>query len=676
MPANELGFFQKHTEKIALALGVTVLAGAGATQFLLGEPNAVTIDGKQVGPGEIADQVRQQVDRLETKLNVGESPIETFESPAYTENFVKLYKRQVAGGKLPGLIGSGGLDGSLAVVDSPDYPTKVLPTPPVATDMVIKVGNGVLAEAAGGRERGQIESLRQIIGDQRPADFPYVSVRGTFPIATYRERYETAGGTDAERINEGLWGRRMMLAGVYLVRSRWDRTAESWGPLKVIRPLPGHFSALPEDRPQLSREEADGLEKELVTRQEDIRRAAFPRLTNGPWTPPDANNRVFSAEELELKDTLEGRLANFKRQLERLVAPEPSRNGRRTGRDRNTRGRGGAGFEDQYGGDFGDGGYGEGGFDDGGGAARRGGRSRSGSSSRAQREQEQAQRRIETLRTKIQETQTELNNLLGVDEQGLADFGGAGAYGDNPFGAGGFDEDPYGAGGYGADPYGAGSYGADPYAASGATPVADGLEELRVWAHDLTCKPGETYRYKLVVSMFNPLYRQTRLTRQQLKENYDRIAIGPDESELNAAPWSTPVNLAPKFFYFATSGNKDEKRAEFEVWTIHNGVWETAEFPEVPGNEIGGLATTAAPGGVPMAVGKILLDVDAVTSSVAGGSTQIRTLVLDQASGEIEGRLVSDDRRSAQRDQLVAEREAQIRRRDGVGGPTASIDGR
>ena len=667
MPANELGFFQKHTEKIALALGVAVLAGAGATQFLLGQPNAVTIDGKQVGPGEIADQVRTQVDQLDTKLNDTKRQIEAFESPAYNDNFAKLYDRPVADGPLPAVITDGGLEGKLAVIDSPNYPTKVLPNPPVATDMVIKTGNGVLADATDGRERPQVDALRQIVGEQRPADFPYVSVRGTFPIADYRNRLETAGTTDAERIDRSLWSRRMAVAAVYLTRERLDPTTGVWGESRIIRPLPGQFGVLPEDRPQLSREESDGLEQEILTRQEEIRREPFPRLANGPWTPPDADNRMFTAEEKEQRRDLERDLENLKRRLGRLVNPEAAGAGRRPGaRTRPTRG---GGTDDPYGDDDPTGAYGDGG---GGGAAPDRSR-RSRTSGTSSRDEERRAKQVEALQTQIQEKQTELNNLLGTDDEGLGATGAPGGF-DGGYGGGVYDDDddPTGAysdgGGYGGESYGGGPRG-------GPAATADGPDELRVWAHDLTCKAGETYRYKLVVAMFNPLYRQTRLTRKQLKENYDRVSIGPDESELAAAPWSPPVGLDPKYFYFATSGNKDEKRAEFEVWTIFNGIWETGSFPEVPGNEIGGVATTAAPGGVPMSVGKILLDVDAVSSSVSGGSTQIRALVLDEASGAIEGRMVSADRRSELRERLESEREQQIERRDGTGGPTARIDG-
>ncbi len=655
MPANELSFFQKHTEKIALALGVAVLAGAGATQFLLGEPNAVEIDGQQVAPGAIADQVRSQVDRLEGKLNSGKEQIKAFVAPAYNENFIKLYDRQIADGPLRGVITDGGLDARLAVVDSPDYPTKVLPSPPVATDMVIKIGHGVLAGPNDARERAQVDALRQIIGDHRPSDFPYVSVRGTFPIATYRERLENAGSNDAQRIDESLWSRRMTVTAVYLLREQWNPALGQWGNLKIIRPLPGQLGLLPEDRPQFSREEADGLERQITERQQEIRQISFPRLLNGPWTPPDSDNRVFTAAELKQKADLEKELVGLRKRLDRLQNPGAGGQTRR-GATRTRTGRGGD-DDDEDGGD--DGGFGN----TYGGAAPattpRGGRAgRTGRSTLADREQEKKQRQIDGLLKRINEKQTLLNNLLGVDDEGL----GEAALSGNDAYFGDEDEDA----GFGAGAYGA--YGAPGGQGRG---VEQGPEELRVWAHDVTGVPGETYRYKLVVSMFNPLYRQTRLTRQQLKENYDRVAIGPDKAELDAAPWSPPVTVAPKYFYFATSGNKDEKRAEFEVWTIYNGVWESGSFPEVPGNEIGGLAATAAPGGVQMNVGKILLDIDAVSTSGAGGSVQIRTLLLDQATGEIESRLVSEDRRSETREKLALERAEQIRRRDGLDASTA-----
>ncbi|MEE9403795.1 MAG: hypothetical protein V3V20_02780 [Algisphaera sp.] len=625
MPANELGFFQKHTEKLVLGVGLAVLLGAGATQFLLGKPNAITLGGKEVGPGEIVEQVEKQVKRLDGKLNETQGPVKAFTPPAYTENFAKLYNRPVAEGQLQGMLSGGGLEGKLAVRDTPNYPAKVLPSPPVTFNLVVKTGHGVLADASDAKDIDSVSAIREIIGGGRPADFPYVSVRGKFSMAQWRKRLESSGTTADDRIDKSVWSRRLAVTGVYLVREELDAARGQWGQSKVVRPIPGQFGVLPDDRPQLSRGEADRLESDVLGQQAEIRRPSFPTLNNGVWTPPDATNRTYTEEEKAQIKSLEAAIARIQKQLEKLSGSSSRSSRRPSTRPSSTPPSDMMGPE---------------------GPSRRPTRSpRSTSgSSRAEREAQKTQKKIETLQEQLGEKQKELDVLRGIDEPGISD---AGMGGRNP-------------GLRSQDMQGAAS-------GMGASGLQDGKQEdeVQVWAHDITCKPGHTYRYKLVAGVFNPLYRQTRLTKKQFKENYDRVSIGPDIQALAEMPWSAPVVLTPRYEYFVTSGNYAEKRAEFEIWTIYDGVWQNEKFPEVLGNEIGGVATEDASGGVPMDIGKILLDVDTVSSTVSGGSTQIRALVLDQKTGLIETRMINDDRRSDRLGELKEERERQLRERDG-----------
>ncbi|NJN37336.1 MAG: hypothetical protein HC794_10210 [Nitrospiraceae bacterium] len=189
-----------------------------------------------------------------------------------------------------------------------------------------------------------------------------------------------------------------------------------------------------------------------------------------------------------------------------------------------------------------------------------------------------------------------------------------------------------------------------------------GKKPVRVIENAL--QPGKTYRYKVIVCVLNPLYRQSRLPVEQVAENFHRISLGPDEQELADASWSAPIALDPAFLFFIVSANKDQKRIEAEVWTIYNGLWRRSSFIEYPGNVIGGLANI--PGvddgglGIRMQVPSILLDIDSVSGAgVGGGGSAIRALFLDQTTGRIDSRLADQDRKSELRQRLINEEASQ-----------------
>ena len=198
----------------------------------------------------------------------------------------------------------------------------------------------------------------------------------------------------------------------------------------------------------------------------------------------------------------------------------------------------------------------------------------------------------------------------------------------------------------------------------GGSPRGEESGVVKVWAHDLTVEPGKTYRYKVLVSVMNPLYRFPRLNPTQLAENRNRVSLGPSEEDIEAAEWSLSgeVEVEPEFYYFVDSAYKEQKRADIEVWTVYDGMWRKNEFVEYPGNEVGGIAEPEGVDtrgrGIAMNVGAIMLDVDSISS--AGGSA-VRVLLLDPETNRITTRLVNEDKNSDARKRLELEADLQAK---------------
>lgn len=626
---KDFGFFQQHVEKIFLGVGVLVLLGVAATQFLMGQPNAVELEGKAVPPGEIKDTVVKKSEVLKRNLAM-DSPIERIDVPQYTDSFNRLFGLPVATDQGLASIDAPGIASDLHSVVSPDYPNKVLPTPPMSEEVLATTGHAVLAD-----DTDRAFAIREIVGDAQPGDFPYVSVSMEFSFDELKKRYTDPSIPAEQRIDEGLWRERLAITSVRLLREERDPLTGEWGNRTVVKPLPGQIAVVPEDQPTLTFEQAQELEAWIRTNQLEIRRPAFPEIVNGPWNPPGVADIQFTPEQLQRREELDRNITRLERQIQRMTGE--------SGQDPGGGGRGGREPEYEDIEDFAPPGRG--------GRGGRAGNDR-GNRDTDTRAADRETRQLTKLQDELYAAQKELNELLGFDEEPVqasnpgyndpADYRDPEAEFDNP-------------GGY--RPPGTGVYGNNNRPGGNAEQVPD---MVKVWAHDLTVEPGKNYRYKVLVSVLNPLYRFPRLSPKQLAANKNRISIGPSEEEIDATPWSisAEVTLDPKHYFFVTSGSKDQKRADIEVWKVYNGIWRSKEFTEYPGNVIGqdqaqleGVDTAGR--GVNMNVGPIMLDVDSVNA--ANGRPAVRVLFLDPDTNRIETRMVNDDKNSDARKRLETE---------------------
>jgi hypothetical protein len=175
------------------------------------------------------------------------------------------------------------------------------------------------------------------------------------------------------------------------------------------------------------------------------------------------------------------------------------------------------------------------------------------------------------------------------------------------------------------------------------------LEEdlITLWAHDLTAKPGEIYRYRVRVALVNPLFQQTQLVPEQRQKYANELSVLSEPSA-----WTQPVRVDPEHYYFATA--VDAGVTTVEVWRIFGGAWRSQEFKARPGQSIGEVVTVDVEGRpmtVDMRIGAIL--VDAITSGDGiGGMRDAQVLLLEAATDRLVSRFTGSDRTNQDRIRL------------------------
>lgn len=162
---------------------------------------------------------------------------------------------------------------------------------------------------------------------------------------------------------------------------------------------------------------------------------------------------------------------------------------------------------------------------------------------------------------------------------------------------------------------------------------------IRVWAHDITATPGVTYRYRLAVGLYNPFFgRESRLAESQQGLAKSAVVLS------QWTDWSDAVRVSPPQQFFAVTGiysdQIDERSASFEVYSFTRGEHRVMTVTVRPGEPIGERRTIPAadPAAEPLEVdfftGATLLDV----VQVEGGSAldQRLHILVAMPDGSIE----------------------------------------
>jgi len=113
------------------------------------------------------------------------------------------------------------------------------------------------------------------------------------------------------------------------------------------------------------------------------------------------------------------------------------------------------------------------------------------------------------------------------------------------------------------------------------TELAKMREPLLFWAHDDTVEPGESYRYRIRLGVFNPIGGTNQFSKQ-------------DASLRNAAIlWSNfsevtqPVTIPKMLYFFAKEIQEAAKKVTVQVSKYVLGYWYSKDFPVNRGEAIG-----------------------------------------------------------------------------------------
>jgi hypothetical protein len=128
--------------------------------------------------------------------------------------------------------------------------------------------------------------------------------------------------------------------------------------------------------------------------------------------------------------------------------------------------------------------------------------------------------------------------------------------------------------------------------------VEEMTDIVDIWAHDITVQPGRTYRYRMIVEVYNPLFAR----KVDLPEAQESLA---EQFTLRSAPseWSQTIELGSWLQVFITQASPPGAggllggafgQASAEVFRFSNGRWWSARFPVQPGDRIGSIDSSKA----------------------------------------------------------------------------------
>lgn len=106
-------------------------------------------------------------------------------------------------------------------------------------------------------------------------------------------------------------------------------------------------------------------------------------------------------------------------------------------------------------------------------------------------------------------------------------------------------------------------------------------EPLLFWAHDDSVEPGNTYRYRIRLGVFNPVAGTNQVAKEDAKLKKQAI-LWSDFSDV-----TEPVDVPQMLYFFAKEVQETEKKVTVEVSRYAMGYWRSKEFPVTVGEMIG-----------------------------------------------------------------------------------------
>lgn len=601
---KDASFLQQHIEKILLGVGLFVLLLA-VVMFVIANPFAIELNGKSYAdPQAAVEQLKRDDAMLERGL-ADNNPLPQVVAPKFDIEIAAMIDKGIdAPRELPGLARFGLTPAAITPIP-PVPPRYATVTPPVPTNIQTVIGTDVLDPGL----NPNAQAYYELWGEERN-DFTMFIAAGDFEIWQWANRLRNASESSAGgKIPVGIWSQRFGIAGVALLRERWDPDSEQWVDRKIVEPLPGQSRLLPSDPAPSDPVQAVQTLTAYRSAQETIARPELPWVSTPDAgfvqiVPPGGLEAAEGTEgfnEFGIKTELgptEQKVLDLEERIAEIEERRRAREERERERDsgRETR------------------------------EVPVGPEPTTQRTDPSTKRIENLEREIERLRPKAEQERREREQREAqreaIEEQRRAREAALGAARGDALGGPGED----------------------------AFTDAEGvrLEEgatVRVYAADPTMQPGTTYRYKLLVAAINPLYAVPRLAPDQLAENKDKASLLPSDEEVQAMPWVV-VSTEPRMQFFFVGGTAS--RGKVEVYRRVDGVMRKHGFDVSPGDVVGGVVEIDGRS-IDMSTGLIVVDIETRRSPLGRGDSK---MIFIDRQGRLVERLSSIDSNSAARKRL------------------------
>ncbi|MBX3322290.1 MAG: hypothetical protein KF757_04795 [Phycisphaeraceae bacterium] len=510
MKLKGISTIEQHVEKIVLGVMVAVLLGVVSAQFVL-EPNHVDIGGgRKVSPDKVFAELDREVNTLRAAVRNENPALPDLNTP----DLVREYQQALANGStlprsLPIPLGVGvtigGETETAQLISGP-----IMPMPAPVPQQLLGYSTWVTADPYIIDEAPEYAAYLPAL---QPYDIVGVTVEASLEGAKLADLLRTGDGT--HRPIPATWW-RSGVAVLDIVAERQQQLPDgAWSPAKIVDRFPGSIDLL--QRMNLTAEPSPIQLREMVSQatslvREIVQPPFVPQIAGPEWAEP---SRAIPRDSQLMNMTGVDRLRFKRRQLladirrlEGELDPNRQQQPRSTTPDRST-----APFVSP------------------GGRSPSTGREPSQRTS-PERDQQAEQRRVANLTRRIENAQSQLNDV----ESELAKMGFPVTTADNQ------PTQP------------------DPTQDFASRLDLLNAESFKVWIHDLNVEPGGVYRYRLRVKLNNPIYgKETSLD-----------AAAGDNMNLARQPyalgswsnWSEPILVGEQTYVFMAAADEAMARQQ------------------------------------------------------------------------------------------------------------------